>query len=163
MEAGITKSYYCKVSRVENDAGFNAMEEGITKVIIAACVYSDENDARFIAMEAGITKSYYCNGTPDVNDACLIAMEAGIYMIITATHPVMKLTLVSQQSKLDELLLFFHAYSSMKITRVSLQSKLDELIQLLHTLTREIRVDNDISSSSFDCNETRVIFIEEYV
>ena len=36
MEAGITKSYYCKVSRVENDAGFNAMEEGITKVIIAA-------------------------------------------------------------------------------------------------------------------------------
>ena len=36
MEAGITKSYYCKISRVENDAGFNAMEEGITKVIIAA-------------------------------------------------------------------------------------------------------------------------------
>src|SRR6218665_810587 len=95
MEAGITKSYYCKVSRVENDAGFNAMEEGITKVIIAACVYSDENDARFIAMEAVITNSYYCNGTPDVNDACLIAMEAGIYMIITATHPVMQITLVS--------------------------------------------------------------------
>ena len=75
MEAGITKSYKCKVSRVENDAGF-------------------------MAMEAGITRSYYCNGTPDVNDACLIAMEAGIYMIITATHPVMKITLVSQQSKL---------------------------------------------------------------
>ena len=38
MQAGITKSYqaYCKVSRVENGAGFNAMEEGITKVIIAA-------------------------------------------------------------------------------------------------------------------------------
>jgi len=54
-------------------------------------------------MEAGITKSYYCNGTPDVNDACLIAMEAGIYMIITATHPVMKIKLVSQQSKLENL------------------------------------------------------------
>src|SRR6218665_3439921 len=137
-------------------------------------------------MEAGITTSYYCNGTPDVNNACLITMEAGIYMIITATHPVMKITLVSQQSKLDELLLFFHTYYSMEITRVSLQSKLDELIQLLHThlliritrdslqskldelmsllhtLTRGIGVDNDISSSSFDCNETRVIFIAEY-
>src|SRR6218665_222584 len=100
MEAGITKSYYCKVSRVENDAGFNAMAEGITKVIIAAYTVM-KNYARFIAMEAGITISYYCNGTHDVNDACLIAMEAGIYMIITATYPVMKITLVSQQSKLE--------------------------------------------------------------
>ena len=55
MEAGITKSYYYKVSRVKNDAGFNAIEEGITKVIIAA-------------------------------------------------YTVMKITLVSQQSKLDELM-----------------------------------------------------------
>src|SRR6218665_1913843 len=75
----------------------------------------------------------------------------------------MKLTRVSLQSKLDELLLFFHTYSAMKITRVSLQSKRDELMSLLHTLTREIRVDNDISSSSFDCSETRIIFIAEYV
>src|SRR6218665_1204547 len=51
----------------------------------------------------------------------------------------------------------------MKITRVSLQSKLDELMSLLHTLTREIRVDNDISSSSFHCNDTRMTFIAEYV
>src|SRR6218665_2013951 len=87
-----------------------------------------------MAMEAGITKSYYCNGTSDVNDACLTAMEAGICMIITATHKVMKITLVSQQSKLDELIFFFfHTYDSMKITRVSLQSKLDELLLFLHT------------------------------
>src|SRR6218665_1924393 len=113
-------------------------------------------------MEAGITTSYYCNGTPDVNDACLIAMEAGKLILIIHTYSSKKITRVSPQSKLDELLLFFHTYSPMKITRVSLQSKLDELMQLLHTFIREIRVDNDISSSSFDCNETRVIFIEEY-
>src|SRR6218665_730514 len=113
-------------------------------------------------MEAGITKGYYCNETPDVNDACLIAMEAGIYMIITATHPVMKITRVSLQSKLDELIQLLHTYLLMKITRDSVQSKRDELVSLLHTLTREIRVDNNISSSSFDCNETRVIFVEEY-
>src|SRR6218665_1157433 len=101
-------------------------------------------------------------------------------------YSLKKITRVSPQSKLDELLLFFHAYSSMKITRVSLQSKLDELIQLLHTyllmkitrdslqskrdelmsllhtLTRGIRVDNDISSSSFNCYDTHVIFVEEY-
>src|SRR6218665_1613755 len=114
-------------------------------------------------------------------------MEEGITKVIIVAYTVMKITRVSPQSKLDELILFFHTYSSKKITRVSLQSKLDELIQLLHTyllmkitrdslqskldelmsllhtLTREIRVDNDISSSSFDCNETRVIFIEEYL
>src|SRR6218665_2937009 len=66
------------------------------------------------------------------------------------------------QSKLDALIQLLHTYLLMKITRDSLQSKRDELMSLLHTLTREIRVDNDIISSSFDCNETRVIFIEEY-
>src|SRR6218665_2667623 len=50
----------------------------------------------------------------------------------------MKITRVSLQSKLDELILFFHTYSSMKTTRVSLQSNLDELIQLLHTLFSSI-------------------------
>src|SRR6218665_3514483 len=38
-----------------------------------------------------------------------------------------------------------------------------KIMSLLHKLTRGIRVDNAISLSSFDCNETRVIFIEEYV
>jgi len=33
---------------------------------------------------------------------------------------------------------FFYAYSAMKLTRVSLQSNLDELIQLLHTLFSSI-------------------------
>jgi len=36
MEAGITKSYYCNVSRDENNERFIAMEAGITKVITAA-------------------------------------------------------------------------------------------------------------------------------
>ncbi len=136
----------------------------------------------------------------------------------------MKITRVSLQSKLDELISLFHTYLLMKITRVSLQSKLDELISMLtrilhpasiavkHALFsstntcgtiksvhpasiavilalfssnntcvainqfiqlrlqwnsryfhRKIRVNNEISSSSFDCSETRVIFIEEYV
>src|SRR6218665_1060800 len=36
----------------------------------------------------------------------------------------------------------------------------NQFIQLrLHYFHRRIRVDNDISSSSFDCNDTRVIFI----
>jgi len=55
-------------------------------------------------------------------------MEEGITKVIIAAYTVMKITLVSQQSKLDELMSFFYAYSAMKLTRVSLQSKLDELI-----------------------------------
>src|SRR6218665_517222 len=100
--SGHNKSNYCYVSSDENDACFTAMEAGITKSYYCN-VCRDENDARFIAMEAGITKSFFCNGTPDVNDACFIAMEAGIYMIITAKHPVMKIKLVSQPSKLENL------------------------------------------------------------
>src|SRR6218665_1755900 len=86
----------------------------------------------------------------------------------------MKITHVSLQSKLDELLSFFHTYYSMKITRISLQSKLDEgyvstvksvhptSIAVKHALFyRRIRVNIEISSSNFDCNETRVIFIGE--
>src|SRR6218665_1434295 len=38
-----------------------------------------------------------------------------------------------------------------------------KIMSLLHKLTRGIRVDNATSLSSFDCNETRVIFIAEYV
>src|SRR6218665_4020141 len=38
-----------------------------------------------------------------------------------------------------------------------------KIMSLLHKLTRGIRVDNAISLSSFDCSETRVIFIEENV
>src|SRR6218665_2590356 len=107
-------------------------------------------------------------------------------ILLLRTYLLMKIMRVSLQSKLDELMslsthvsidennasiiaveagstdVIVYAYFAMKITRVSLQSKLDELIQLLLTLTREIRVDNDISSSSFDCSETRVIFIAEY-
>src|SRR6218665_3859620 len=75
----------------------------------------------------------------------------------------MKITRVLLQSKLDAMIQLLHTYLLMKITRDSLQSKRNELMSLLYTLTREIRVDNDIISSSFDCNETRVIFIEEHV
>ena len=59
-------------------------------------------------------------------------MKEGITKIIIAAYTVMKITRVSLQSKLDELLLFFHTYSAMKITRVSLQTRLDELILFLH-------------------------------
>src|SRR6218665_2633718 len=67
----------------------------------------------------------------------------------------MKITRVLLQSKLDELIQLLHTYLLMKITRDSLQSKRDELMSFLHTLERGIRVglDNDISSSSFDCND----------
>src|SRR6218665_2486767 len=74
-----------------------------------------------------------------------------------------------------------YAYSPMKITRVSLQSKLDELISLLtrilhpasiavkHALFSSsntcgrIKEVSTLKSSSFDCSETRTIFIEGYV
>jgi len=45
----------------------------------------------------------------------------------------MKITRVSMQSKLDELIFLFYTYSSMKITLFLLQSKLDELIFSLYT------------------------------
>src|SRR6218665_409782 len=110
METGITKSYYCKVSRVENDAGFNAMEEGITK-------------------------SYYCNGPPDVNDACLIAMEAGIYDNYRhASSDENKACFTAIEA--GKLILIIHTYSSTKITRVSLQSKVDKLISMLTRILR---------------------------
>src|SRR6218665_2650498 len=94
---------------------------------------------------------------------------------------------VSLQSRLDELIQLLHTYLLMKSPHVSLQSKLDELMSLLQTsllmkitcvaiesvhpcsiavkhalFHRRIRVDNDISSSSFDWCETRDIFIAEY-
>src|SRR6218665_1212539 len=51
----------------------------------------------------------------------------------------------------------------MKIMRVSLQSKLDELMSLSTRIPRVNVCSNDISSSRFDCSESRVIFIAEYV
>src|SRR6218665_31739 len=94
---------------------------------------------------------------------------------------------VSLKSRLDELIQLLHTYLLMKIPHVSLQSKLDELMSLLHRYLlmkitcvaiesvhpgsiavkyalfhRRIRVDNDISSFSFNCSETRGIFIAEY-
>ena len=55
------------------------MEAGITKVVTAAYISSDENNARFIAVEAGITKSYYyCKVSRVENDAGFNAMEEGI-------------------------------------------------------------------------------------
>src|SRR6218665_3632833 len=75
----------------------------------------------------------------------------------------MNITRVSLQSKLDELIQFLHTYLLMKITRVSLQSKLDGLMSLSTRISRVNVCSNDISSSSFDCSETRVILVEEYV
>src|SRR6218665_545638 len=47
----------------------------------------------------------------------------------------------------------------MKITRVSLQSKLDELMSLSTPIPRVNVCSNDISSFRFDCNESRAILI----
>ena len=59
-------------------------------------------------MKAGITISKCCNVSGDENGAytCLTAVEAGMTKVITATYPVMKITRVSLQSKLDELLYY---------------------------------------------------------
>ena len=67
------------------------------------------------------------------------------------------------QSKLDALIQLLHTYLLMKITRVSLQSKLDELMSLSTRISRVNVCSNDISSSRFDCSESRVIFINRYV
>src|SRR6218665_1260498 len=64
----------------------------------------------------------------DENDACFTAIEAGRTDLKVDTYFLTKITRVSLQSKLDELLSFFYTYSSMKITPFLLQSKLDELI-----------------------------------
>src|SRR6218665_1956928 len=126
----------------------------------------------------------------DENNACFTAIEAGKLIFFFYTYSSMKITRVSLQSRLDELIQMQHTYLLMKIPHVSLQSKLDELMSLLHTYLlikitcvaiesvhpgsiavkqalfhRRIRIglDNDISSSSFDCNDTRIIFINRYV
>jgi len=52
-------------------------------------------------MAAGITKTYNCNVPRDENDAGFMAMEAGITKVITAAYPVMKMTRVSLQWKLE--------------------------------------------------------------
>ena len=72
----------------------------------------------------------------DENDACFTAIEAGWTDINVFTYSSMKITRVSLQSKLDELIFFFYTYSSMKITRVSLQSKLDGPILMLTRILR---------------------------
>src|SRR6218665_413918 len=131
----------------------------------------------------------YRHASSDENKACFTAIEAGKLILIIHTYSSTKITRVSLQSKVDELISMLTRILRRKITRVSPQSKLDELMSLLHTLTRGIRVDNDISSSSFDCNDraysryfrrrirvdndissssfhcndTRIIFIAEYV
>src|SRR6218665_2594157 len=69
----------------------------------------------------------------DENDACFTVIEAGWTDINVFTYSSMKITRVSLQSKLDELIFFLYMYCSMKITRVSLQSKLDELLLFFHT------------------------------
>jgi len=52
-------------------------------------------------MKAGITISKCCNLSGDENDACLTTVEAVMTKATTATYPVMKITRVSLQSKLD--------------------------------------------------------------
>src|SRR6218665_23529 len=78
----------------------------------------------------------------------------------------MKIPHVSLQSKLDELMSLLHRYLLMQITCVAIESVHPGSIAVKHALFhRRIRVGlhNDISSFSFNCSETRVILVEEYV
>ena len=81
----------------------------------------DEYNACFTAIEAGWTDSIATQVSIDENNASSIAVEAGWTGVIV------------------------YAYSAMKITRVSLQSKLDELMSLSTRTSRVNVCSNDIS------------------
>src|SRR6218665_3187689 len=71
------------------------------------------------------------------------------FIFFFRTYLLMKITRVSLQSKLDELIQLStrRAYSPMKITRISLQSKLHELILLFARILR-------LKYSEFHCNRS---------
>src|SRR6218665_3903003 len=117
------------------------MEAGITKVITAAYPVM-----KITCVSLQWKREYicnYCDASSDENSACFIATEAGITesYYCNVSRDENNACFIAMEA--GELILFFHTYSSMKITRV--------------------RVDNEISSSNFECNENRIIFIGENV